>query len=79
MEFRLFFFWIFYWPEFNDFLFLFRSFLASADMTFIGLAVILFKKDEDSVQFTGLKNEEGLSKFLVKQFGDAILVCIVVI
>lgn len=39
-----------------------------------GLAVFFYPADKERVQFSGVKSEEGLSKFLVKNLGDSILV-----
>lgn len=39
-----------------------------------GLAVFFYPEDKERVQFSGVKSEEGLSKFLVKNLGDSILV-----
>lgn len=39
-----------------------------------GLGVFLYPKDEERIQYTGVKTEEGLSKFLVKKFGEVITV-----
>lgn len=41
---------------------------------FSGLAVHLYPDGKDPVVFTGVKNEEGFSKFLIKNLGDTILV-----
>jgi len=38
-----------------------------------GLAVFFYPEDKERVQFSGVKSEEGLSKFLIKNLGDSIL------
>lgn len=49
-------------------LFWFRS------KTTLGLAVFFYPEGKERVQFSGVKSEEGLSKFLIKNLGDSILV-----
>lgn len=39
-----------------------------------GLAVFFYPEDKERIQFNGVKSEEGLSKFLIKNLGDTILV-----
>lgn len=39
-----------------------------------GLAVFFYPESNERVQFGGVKSEEGLSKFLIKNLGDSILV-----
>lgn len=38
-----------------------------------GLSVYFYPEDNERIQFNGVKSEEGLSKFLVKNLGDSIL------
>ncbi|XP_031628357.1 thioredoxin domain-containing protein 5 [Contarinia nasturtii] len=38
-----------------------------------GSSVFFYPEDKERVQFSGVKSEEGLSKFLVKNLGDTIL------
>lgn len=41
-----------------------------------GVAVYFYEEGKERVQFSGVKSEEGLSKFLIKKLGDKILVCV---
>lgn len=43
-------------------------------MANLGLAVFFYPQGKDRVEFGGVKSEEGLSKFLIKNLGDTILV-----
>lgn len=41
--------------------------------THSGLTVYLYRAGEDRLQYKGTKSTEGLSKFLIKNLGDAIV------
>lgn len=41
-----------------------------------GVAVYFYPEGKERVQFKGVKSEEGLSKFLIKNLGDSILVSV---
>lgn len=41
---------------------------------FADFAVFFYPEGKDRVEFKGIKTEEGISKFLVKNMGDSILV-----
>lgn len=46
----------------------------SAALQFVGLTLFLYPDGKDRVQFKGVKSEEGISRFLVKNLGDSIVV-----
>lgn len=44
-----------------------------------GLAIYFYPDGKERILFSGVKSEEGLSKFLIKNLGDIILVSVAMV